>query len=195
MGINGGAAGMSDENRLGGSGNGVGGRAITAVAEIGGDALLIHFSESGDSGRREARILGIKAAAAEEAVIVVGELHDAHAKFAKEVDAAGICFEKGSVLEAGEDAEFVGAFRESDLGMLADDREIVREFFDEKLERAEGVKSFLEIGGGYGAVDGGDAGLANRGEKFRCGRGIQVDAGAAKGIDDDGVLVNFRDGR
>src|SRR5271169_4454677 len=98
MGIDGRASGMSDENRLGGFGDAVGGGAESGVA-------------------------GFEASIAEDTAVVVGELHDAHAELAKHFDALGIFLEKRGVLKTGHDSDFGFALGASDVGMAAHDKE------------------------------------------------------------------------
>lgn len=80
MRINGGAAGVGNENWLRRGGNAFGSGAIAAVAEIYGDAERVHLLDDGDSRRRKTRVCRVEAAIAKGAGPVVCELHDPNAE-------------------------------------------------------------------------------------------------------------------
>src|SRR5271168_2818105 len=156
---------MRDQHRLRGGGDSFRGRAIAAVTEIDGHSDLVHFLDGREAGLAQPSIPRFEAAIAKNAPIVVGELHDAHAKIAKQLNSPGILLEKRRVLKTGKNAELPLLLGKIDSRMLVHDRESVLIFFNERLERREVFESSIKSAFRDRAVKGGYSRLPNRGEK------------------------------
>ena len=89
------------------------------MAEVDSDSEVVHFLDGSDARFAEAGVTGFETTVAEEAAIVVGELHDAHAQLAKHLDAFGFFLEKRGVLETGKNADLVFTLGAGDVGMPA----------------------------------------------------------------------------
>src|SRR5208283_5629669 len=117
MSIDGGTAGMCDQYGLRGLGDGFGRGAVSAMAEIHGDTEFVHLPNSSDASFAEAGVSRFEAAVTEDAAVVVGDLHDAHAQPPEGRDAIRIFLKKLRLLEAGHDANLVLALGASDVGV------------------------------------------------------------------------------
>src|ERR1700690_3395769 len=98
MSVNGSASGMRDEDRLFRFGNAFRGSAVSAVAQVDGHSEIVHLFHSGNAGFAESGVAGFQASIAEDAAIVVSELHDSDTELAKHFNALGLLFEERGVL-------------------------------------------------------------------------------------------------
>ena len=92
--VNRGAAGVRDENGLLRFRDTFRGRAISAVAQVDGHSGVVHLLNGGDACFAEAGIAWFEAAVAKYAAVIVGELHDADAQAAEDIDALGVLFQE-----------------------------------------------------------------------------------------------------
>src|ERR1700722_2119894 len=194
MSVDGGASGMRDQNRLCRCGDALRSGPIPAVAEIDGHSEIVHPFNSGDSRFTQAGIAGFEASIAEEAAIVVGELHHPHAELAKHIYAFGIFLEERSVLKAGYNSDFAFALGASNVGMATHDEKrlgmLLYQHFDNTDATDRGFEGWLR----YGEVDRSNSGLPHRTQRFGRRRCVQFGERSTEGVDDDGILIKLDDG-
>jgi len=142
------------------------------------------FFDGGDARFTEAGVAGLEASIAEDAAIVVGELHDAHAELAKHFDALGLFFQERGVLEAGHDADFVFALGADDVGMPAHNEECFGMLLDQRFYSGDIADRALEGRFRNGEIDGGDSRLPDCGEAVGDRWRVHVGEWDAEGIDD-----------
>src|SRR5579872_4989298 len=107
MGINRGASGMRNQNWLCRSRNGLTRRAIPAVTQVNSHANFVHLLNSRDACIAQPSVSWLKTAVAEDAAIVISNLHDPDTKIAEHDDAIGVIFQKARVLKTGNYADLV----------------------------------------------------------------------------------------
>ena len=121
MSVDGGASSVRDQDGLFRFSYAFRSRAVAAVTQIDRNPEIVHLFDGGDACLAEACVAGLEAPIAEDAAVIVGELHDANAEPAEHVDAIGILFEKRCVLKTEHDADFVFALGTGDIRVAAHD--------------------------------------------------------------------------
>ena len=101
------ATGVSDERRLGGSGDAIGCRFRVRMAEIERDTDLVHLRDGLAAELGHAIGFAIKTTDSKRSAPVIIELHDADAELAEQFDPLDFVFEHGSGLERVDDAELL----------------------------------------------------------------------------------------
>ena len=103
--------GMGDGDRAFGPFGGFDGRAVGAVAHVHDHADAVHLADDLPPHARQAGVFGLVAARREKRLVVVGKLHEAHAKLVPDLDQPDIVLDGAGVLEAEEDGGAPGLAR------------------------------------------------------------------------------------
>ncbi|MNV66990.1 hypothetical protein D3C71_1597720 [compost metagenome] len=94
---------MGDDHRSAGQFDGLKRASLGAVRHVDEHADAVHFGDHLAAEAADAVVLALIAAAGQQALVVVGQLHDEHPELAENLHQGNVVLDRRAVLEAEED--------------------------------------------------------------------------------------------
>ncbi|MNP06189.1 hypothetical protein D3C76_981620 [compost metagenome] len=111
--------GVGDDHRPARQFDGFQGAAFGAVGHVDEHADAVHLADDLAAEAADAVVFGFITAAGQQALVVIGQLHDQHAELTEDLDQADVVFDGRAVLEAEENPDAAFLMRQANVRGLA----------------------------------------------------------------------------